>query len=79
MLNPPWVAGEAELVIWEENQVLGAWEGNVRDSPVPGGARAEPRVRFLFCCDPRKPKPLAGMNPGTDLKAVCSARDRGRI
>lgn len=68
LLNPPWVAGEAELVTREENQALGGGKGNVRDSADPGGAGAEPHVRFLFCRDSCKPEPLAGMILGADFK-----------
>jgi len=79
LLNSPRTAGEAELVLQEENQAPGAGERNARDSQVPGGARAEPLTRFLFCRDPCKPKPLSGMNLGADLKAACSAAGRASI
>lgn len=77
LLNPSWVAGEAELVIWEENQTLGGGEGNVREIPVPGDSRAEPHMQFSS--DSCNPKPPSGINLGADLKTVCSDRERARV
>lgn len=79
LLNPPWVAGEAELVTQEENQALGGGKGNVRDSADPGGAGAERHVRFLFCRDSCKPEPLAGIEPGRRFQRLCALLEIGQL